>query len=110
LTRKWRGLAIALLSAYFAYMSVNVIYLGVTGSAYGMQTLRDYVTFMTTLSARIPIWGTDVMFDTMQNSLSQTFSRYLGVGTLASMLTLGVQFVIVSLFAWLVYRVVVKQK
>jgi hypothetical protein len=110
LKRNWRGLGITLLTAYIAYVGVNLIYIAVTAPDYAMQTLRDYITFTATLPTRIPIWGTEAMFDTMQNSLYQTFSRYLGVGALASVLTLVVQFGTASLFAWSVYRVVIRQK
>jgi hypothetical protein len=110
LNRKWRGFAITLLSAYFGYIIVNLVYLAAATPDYGLQSLRDYVTFTLTLPARIPIWGTEAMFDTMQNSLTQTFSRYLGIGVLASVLTIVTQFGALSFFAWSVYRVVVKKR
>lgn len=66
----------AVIAAACGYAGLSALFVLVTGFDRGLAVLRDYYEFVFTLQARYPWRGTDAMFNTIQNSIYQTFLRY----------------------------------
>jgi|GEM_PF-1472354 len=71
-----RGFVRMVAAAVVGYLAVSAAFALAVGVERGLTLLGEYVQFVTTLGARYPWRGTEVMFDTYQNSIYQTWLRY----------------------------------
>jgi hypothetical protein len=78
LFRRWRLLVRVGLALVAIYVAVNGLYLLVVGPDYGLDTLRDYATFLTRLNENYPWQTGGGTFEDMNHSWRQIYLSYLG--------------------------------
>ncbi len=100
-----RWLIKAVLVSASGYVGLAALFIVLTGGERGLSVLSDYYQFVLTLQARYPWGGTEVMFNTIQNSLYQTFLRYGAQASLATVGTLLIQLGLLGMLGALVLRV-----
>ncbi len=86
--RRFRLLATSLVILIGLYVLVNGVFVLLVGPSYGLEMLRQYPEYLFNLHADYPWGGTEVMFNTTQNSICQTWLRYFGPQTWTNAATL----------------------
>lgn len=89
--REWKLLFKIIAWALAAYVGITLVYIVIVGPDYGIRSLQDYVVFLLNATRRFPWRGTEVRFDTFNNSIEQTILRYFGNVVWAAPLTLLIQ-------------------
>jgi hypothetical protein len=95
----------AILTSGAAYAGLSALFVMLAGGERGLGVLGDYYQFVFTLQARYPWQGVEAMFDTIQNSIYQTFLRYGFATSIAAPGTLLIQVSLVAGLGVLMVRV-----
>lgn len=102
--RRWRFLWRALIVLAVVYGLLNVAFVVITGPSYGLDTLREYPEFLTTLSDNYP-WAMNThRFENMNHSWQQIYHSYFGDQGWLGPLTAVTKLVMLALPGLLILR------
>lgn len=76
--RHWRFLFRTLALLLVAYLAANTLYVLLVDPAFGVQTLRDYATFLSGITRFYPWEGQGPYFDFTNHSWRQIYYHYFG--------------------------------
>jgi hypothetical protein len=76
--REWRLLGLVLLGVGTGYITITGLFILIVGIDYGVDTLRDYVTFLTRLNEIYPWRGQTGNFEDYNYSWRQILHSYFG--------------------------------
>jgi hypothetical protein len=76
--RQWKLFFKAIGVTVVGYLVVNAAFIAIVGPTYGVQQIRDYVTFLTNGQKFVPLDGITPTFTTENHSIDQTLLHYFG--------------------------------
>lgn len=94
--RRFRLLVTSLAILIGLYILVNGAFVLIVGPDYGLETLRQYPAYTFNVPSDYPWGGTEVMFNTTQNSIYQTWLRYFGPQSWSRTVTLICQALVLA--------------
>lgn len=98
--RRWRFLARVLAGLVGGYVALNLLYLAAVGVSYGVQTLRDYVQFLTSIPSLYPWEDAGPTFMHLNHSWRQIFYHYAGLAEWVPAAAMAIQALMVASLAW----------
>lgn len=102
--RRWRFFLTLAAYVVVGYVLVSLIFVGLMGAEYGLDTLRDYFKFLTVLNDVYPWTGKTLAFEDMNHSWRQIFLSYFGFQDWISYASEGMKVLMAGLVGWLAFK------
>lgn len=102
--RKWRFLLTLTAYVGVGYITVSGLFIGLMGTEYGIDTLRDYFKFLTVLNDVYPWTGKTLAFEDMNHSWRQIFLSYFGFQDWIPYASEGIKLLMAAGVGWLVLQ------